>query len=1149
MQTQVNSGTTTWNEYFDVFKEKNQGYLVDFVQNTDLQKASTEDLIKANQVARQSAIDHNTALQKQTIGAKAAAVGINLLKTALNSIAYMAITQALVTFANAIITKFAEVVNAYQNGIDKLKDLSSEIKRLESEQSSLNSELKESQERLYELQQIKMPTLFEKDEIENLKEYNKQLEMEIRLKELDLELSKQEANKTAQETYRKAQKDVIGFDDPFTDNYEWWEHVLNFVTNGVYANLKNSIENVTNEFQGNTWEQQEDYLKKAESSLSNYEVTQQALKNYQIILDNLDEYQKHIANSKTVTPEDIYNIFGENMLEKLNVDLDDFTAFLDQMEIDGYADKYLTELQDKSTTVKNQLDDYISNLSTRYQEWNTELLGLDPNDNANEERIKQLNDAIARAEKVLSYESKAKDFTDLYNDSQYSDIIAKLEALAKAGELTEDTFNSVEGIDRFKAALEEIGAEGVSAEEVVRAINKQIQEESKYANNTANSIQNLSEAYEKLYDAIDDVLSKQEKLADAFKKTRLGAKLTIQELYELIKEMPSLASYVSKEVDGYTISAEGFKAVSKENDDKIKEQIRKDLENVRNDIKLNTELLEKEKELKEKEKELQAEKERLEQELFQPINPDTGVNKDLQNQYYNIKAEYENIKAEYEEVASQCQNVTDSVEELTEYEKSLVIINDLVNESFNETALTLEGINEAFGNVKTEISSYNNDIQTIDNALKKLRDNSLLTYDEMNALVDIAPELQDSFEEQENGYNIAIDALEQLREQSYKTRNDYIDDRIATVKADIEAAKEIKKAYEDEIQKIASAGVGALSAHSAYIASLESSAAKADEKLKVLYDTINKLEGLQGNITSNDTQDDNDLSDKLQNRIDYYKTILSAAEAVKNKYSEAIDKEIDALNDGKEALRNSNDERQRELDLIEARNNLENAKKRKVYVYSEGEGFKQVTDEKAVKEAEEDLRNVVVDIQEAEIDKQIDTLKGQKDQLEENTKALIDLESEIEDAKNIAQAMNALGLNDESELLTLPDDTVEEIKNGLTEATLQKDIEDNKGNNDYIPVSMDELLQSLGAKVNAEEAFRILSGEDTQRAIYNAATKGFADALNEYTNNAASSIVNNGGTNFTNTFNIYDATDPNEVARIVNQEMTNLFTKVGNSIK
>ncbi|MBD5115622.1 MAG: hypothetical protein HDT46_10590, partial [Ruminococcaceae bacterium] len=151
----------SWQKYFSTLK-KGEEWQINFVKNTDLQKASLSDVKDAYESARQSAIDHNTALQQQTLGFKAATAAANVLKTAFNAIAYMAITQAIVAVANTIITKFDEVVNAYQNGIDKLKDLSSEIKSLESEQSSLNSELKESKERLYELQQLEMPTLFEK---------------------------------------------------------------------------------------------------------------------------------------------------------------------------------------------------------------------------------------------------------------------------------------------------------------------------------------------------------------------------------------------------------------------------------------------------------------------------------------------------------------------------------------------------------------------------------------------------------------------------------------------------------------------------------------------------------------------------------------------------------------------------------------------------------------------------------------------------------------------------------------------------------------------------------------------------------------------------------------------------------------------------
>ena len=105
-----------------------------------------------------------------------------------------------------------------------------------------------------------------------------------------------------------------------------------------------------------------------------------------------------------------------------------------------------------------------------------------------------------------------------------------------------------------------------------------------------------------------------------------------------------------------------------------------------------------------------------------------------------------------------------------------------------------------------------------------------------------------------------------------------------------------------------------------------------------------------------------------------------------------------------------------------------------------------------------------------------------------------------------------------------------------------------KGNDEYIPVSMDEILQRMGATVTAEDFYKSISGAENQREMYNIGTKQYADALNGQMNG---SIINNGGTNVTNynTFQIYDATDPDKVARVVNREMTNLFTKIGNSIK
>ena len=50
-QALVDANVDSWNNYFKTLDD-GQKYIVDFVQNTNLQKASTDDLIKANEQAQ-----------------------------------------------------------------------------------------------------------------------------------------------------------------------------------------------------------------------------------------------------------------------------------------------------------------------------------------------------------------------------------------------------------------------------------------------------------------------------------------------------------------------------------------------------------------------------------------------------------------------------------------------------------------------------------------------------------------------------------------------------------------------------------------------------------------------------------------------------------------------------------------------------------------------------------------------------------------------------------------------------------------------------------------------------------------------------------------------------------------------------------------
>lgn len=93
--------------------------------------------------------------------------------------------------------------------------------------------------------------------------------------------------------------------------------------------------------------------------------------------------------------------------------------------------------------------------------------------------------------------------------------------------------------------------------------------------------------------------------------------------------------------------------------------------------------------------------------------------------------------------------------------------------------------------------------------------------------------------------------------------------------------------------------------------------------------------------TTTSTKQDNSLAiEKIKHQITVCENEIQAYEI-----------EIDRLNDAVKSAKRTQDDL-KNGELIEARKDLENAKKRKVWVYSDGGGFQQVQDESAVKEAQ-----------------------------------------------------------------------------------------------------------------------------------------------------------------------------------------------------
>lgn len=78
-QEDVKNNDKSWQDYFDTLDD-GESYIVDLIKNTDdLSKMPSEDLVQANEQARQSAIAHNAALKQQTLGAREATVATNAL--------------------------------------------------------------------------------------------------------------------------------------------------------------------------------------------------------------------------------------------------------------------------------------------------------------------------------------------------------------------------------------------------------------------------------------------------------------------------------------------------------------------------------------------------------------------------------------------------------------------------------------------------------------------------------------------------------------------------------------------------------------------------------------------------------------------------------------------------------------------------------------------------------------------------------------------------------------------------------------------------------------------------------------------------------------------------------------------------------------
>lgn len=634
--------------------------------------------------------------------------------------------------------------------------------------------------------------------------------------------------------------------------------------------------------------------------------------------------------------------------------------------------------------------------------------------------------------------------------------------------------------------------------------------------NTALSVTSLADTFQTLKEALEDIIDYADTYQSAMAKISAGTALTAEEVAKLLEIDPTLYDKFTKTKDGWQIDYSYLRDSRNENvTDTIAEKVGGTKEEFETALEQGNSRLE----------ELQKQRNEI---LSKPI-PESAKQEQLK--YVN-----EQIK---------------NVEDVINNSEQGINLTDFYSKLFNFTDSDV--IMGAFDDVIDKIDEYNDNITSLNNSIDTLNEGNSLSYDEMTGLVNLYPQLQDKVVKTTNGYAIEKSALEDVRIQSYKTRNDYIDNQIAQTKAAIEQTKARMETYTHEIALISSA--------SAYKAALESGLLEQywnDERtIKSMEELIKLFESYKSEVLDPDNDDSSKdkISDKLQNQIDYYKMLLEAIGIVSDKVVEglekekdAIDQKIDALNDEKDALQEKNDEQQRELDLIEAKNNLDKAKKQKVFVYKEGQGLVQVQDEKAVADAQKEYDDIQREIEIANIDKQIDVYDKQKEAIEDQIDAqqkygeqFTNMESDIQDTLTVEQAKKALG-TDENGLLSLDNKTINGIRDGLATATYNKDVEDNKENSKYVTVKLEDFLKSVGATVTPTE-FKAMASTITN----NPANIIPATNANSTINNAQT--INNKTANFNATFNIYDALDPYKIIDTVKKYFNGVLKQTINSVK
>lgn len=740
--TAIDSGTNS----IQAFKDNLTGCSVaaqKYIKDAEKAGRSTEEIVAGlNKVPK--------------AGGKVKSILTNLGSTMANMATGMIVGAAIQFALNTIITALNDLVNAYKNSIDEMRNYQSKISSLKSETESLNKELKETKEKIYALENTNPDNLnlFDEDELKRLKEYNDELERKLRLDKAQLEVETKNADTTAKKSYKNSQMNANPFDKYLSGEAQWYDWVLGIMT-PFYLVGSMGAENLTNGIQGNTWEQQMDYLSRTEEAQERYK-------------KSVEDFNNFVDNN------DVSQLAGEQ------------------------KEKYDKLLADKNTFENDFNNNYLANLSARYNDWQIELNSLNPDDLTNQERIKELEEAIARYDAIVNKMSGNKTFAEVYNSAEFSDVTKELEKLAKAGKLTEDTFNSVDGIDNFKEAIGETLTEGQTFVDVIASIIAMVNGLGTSSGDTSDQIQTLADKISEINKNNSDSINNISKIQNAISVMNNKGYLSFDEVSDLLEIDPSLVDKIIKTAQGYKIAVDDLIDTKERYTEESKKSVQAELENTNSDISGK----------KDEIKKLQEEKKRYEDQLENIRNSRESEQDILKAQLTNYNGDNaldideinKNINSyiqQEDEIAKKIKGIETKIDlangELEESEQLVSVMNFILNEMSNpidEQSLSLSDVisklsdaKDLLEEVKDEISSNGEisleTLEKISSSYPEL-ENSVANY--MMGLIDeqsLLTKLSEAYENNIYEYRIFISQKIDLTDEELQSYLDILNTKYA----------------------------------------------------------------------------------------------------------------------------------------------------------------------------------------------------------------------------------------------------------------------------------------------------------------------------------------------------------------------------------